>query len=73
MFFWYLSRFNLMVIPNFNIANYAYNSTPYPLKKKLKKILLNLEEIDILLKLFTENYLKANPEKYHVILSINHR
>ena len=46
-----------MVIPNFG--------------KKLENVLLDLEEIDILLKLFTENYLKANPEKYDVMLSTN--
>ena len=46
-----------MVIPNFG--------------KKLENVLLALDEIDILLKLFTENYLKANPEKYHVTLSTN--
>ena len=46
-----------MVIPNFG--------------KKLENVLLALDEIDILLKLFTENYLKANPEKYDVMLSTN--
>ena len=45
-----------MVIPNFG--------------KKLENVLLALDEIDILLKLFTGNYLKANPEKY-VMLSTN--
>ena len=36
----------------------------------MHNVLLDLEEIsDILFKWFTENHLKANPEKYHVLLS----
>ena len=62
-----------MVIPNFDTASYADNSTPYCTGKKFQNALLNLEKSDILLKLFTENYLTANPEKYHVTLITNNK
>ena len=46
--------------------------TTFPVSPKKKNVLLDLEKIsDILFKLFTENYLKTNPEKYQVILSLN--
>lgn len=42
-------------------------------EKKLQSVLVDLKKIsDILLKWFTENYLKANPEKYHIVQSTNH-
>ena len=42
-------------------------------EKKLQSVLVDLKKIsDILLKWFTENYLNANPEKYHVVQSTNH-
>ena len=42
-------------------------------EKKLQSVLVDLKKIsDILLKWFTENYLKANPEKYHIVQSTDH-
>ena len=68
--FWFSWRFSLTVIPSYDINNYADNSIPCFTEKK--NVLLDLEKIsDILFKLFTENYLKTNPEKYQVILSLN--
>lgn len=40
-------------------------------EKKLQSVLVDLKKISILLKWFTENYLKANPEKYHIVQSTN--
>ena len=46
---------------------------PIQPEKKLQSVLVDLKKIsDILLKWFTENYLKANPEKYHIVQSTNH-
>lgn len=46
---------------------------PIQPEKKLQSVLVDLKKIsDILLKWFTENYLNANPEKYHVVQSTNH-
>ena len=59
-------------IPNYDTANYADDNTPYLTGKDLKNFLLDLAEIsNILSKWFTENHLKENPGKYHVVPSTN--
>ena len=58
--------------PNYNIVSYADGKTLYSNGKILHIALLDLEKIsDFLLKWFAEKYLKANPEKYYVVLSTN--
>lgn len=58
--------------PNYNIVSYADGKTLYSSGKILHIALLDLEKIsDFLLKWFAEKYLKANPEKYYVVLSTN--
>ena len=52
------------------IANYADDNTPYSTGNGTHKVMSDLEEAsDILSKWFIDNYLKANPDKYHVLLS----
>ena len=59
-----------MFITDFDIASYADDNTPYATEKDLKDVFSNLEKSsDILLKWFKENFLKANPDKFHILLS----
>ena len=64
-----------LFVPDINIANYADDNTPHATNKHLETVLTtDLEQRpDILLKWFTENLLKANPEKYHLLVHINEK
>ena len=56
------------------IANYADNNIPHATNKHFETVLKDLEQrSDILLKWFTDNLPKANPEKYHLLVSINEK
>ena len=49
---------------------YADDNTPYATEKDLQDVFSKLEKSsDILLKWFKENFLKANPDKFHILLS----
>ena len=53
-----------------DIANYADDTTPYALDSKLENIVKLLEEnADKLFDWFSNNYLKANPDKCHLLVS----
>ena len=55
---------------NIDIANYAVDSTPYLYHMDSTKIGENLENISAkLLTWFTNNRMKANPDKYHFLLT----
>ena len=55
---------------NIDIANYADDSTPYLYHMDSTKIGENLENISAkLLTWFTNNRMKANPDKYHFLLT----
>ena len=59
-----------LFLPNFDIANYADDNTPYSANNNIMDILSNLKlQSNILNKWFKDNYMKANPEKYHLLLS----
>ena len=59
-----------MFLPKNGIANYADDNTPYSTGTGIHNITSDLEQAsDILSKWFQDNYLKANPDKYHVLLS----
>ena len=59
-----------MFLPKNGIANYADDNTPYSTGTGIHNIISDLEQAsDILSKWFQDNYLKANPDKYHVLLS----
>ena len=59
-----------MFLPKDGIAKYADDNTPYSTGTGIDNIIYDLEQAsDILSKWFMNNYLKANPEKYHVLLS----
>ena len=54
--------------PDVDIANYADDNTPHSSNKNLNKVLHDLEKIsNTLFKWFTDNLLKANPEKSHLL------
>ena len=53
-----------------DIANYADDTTPYALDLKLENIVKLLEEnADKLFDWFSNNYLKANPDKCHLLVN----
>ena len=57
-------------LPKNGIVNYADDNTPYSTGNGIHNIISDLEQAsDILSKWFIDNYLKANPDKYHVLLS----
>ena len=59
-----------MFLPKDGIANYANYNTPYSTGTGIHNIMSDLEQAsNILSKWFMDNYLKANPYKYHVLLS----
>ena len=60
-----------MFLPKDGIANYADDNTPYSTGTRIHNIVSDLEQAsDVLSKWFQGNYLKANPEKYHVLLNV---
>ena len=65
----YLSDLFLFA-PKSNIANYADDNSPYACKKDINSVITQLEEdSNLLLQWCSNNALKANPEKFHLILS----
>ena len=63
-----------LFVPDVGIANYADNNIPHATNKHLETVLKDLEQrSDTLLKWFTDNLPKANPEKYHLLVSINEK
>ena len=59
-----------MFLPKNGIANYADDNTSYSTGTGIHNIISDLEQAsDILSKWFQDNYLKANQDKYHVLLS----
>ena len=66
-FFYVISFFFL---PNFDIANFADDNTPYSANNNIVDILSNLKlQSNILNKWFKDVYMKASPGKYHLLLS----
>ena len=59
-----------LFLQSFDIANYADDNTPYSGNNNIVDILSNLKiQSNILNKSFKDNYMKANPEKHHLLLS----
>ena len=59
-----------MFLPKNGIANYADDNTPYSTCTGIHSTISDLDQaIGILLKWFQYNSLKANPDKYHVLLT----
>ena len=63
-----------LLVSDIGIANYTDDNTPHATDKHLETVLKDLEQgSDTLLKWFTHNLLKANPEKYHLLVSTNEK
>ena len=63
-----------LFVLDIGIVTYADDNTPHTTNKHLETELKDLEQgSDILLKWFTDNLLKANPEKYHLLVSTNEK
>ena len=59
-----------MFVPKNGIANYANDNTSHSAGTGSHNIVSNLQQASgILSNWFQDNYLKANPDKYHVLLS----
>ena len=54
----------------FEIASYAYDKTPYVSGKDIEEVIQSLEEASkILLKWFSDNLMKSNANKCHLLVS----
>ena len=61
-------------LEDFDIANYADNFTPYCAGKSAEFAVSNLEQSStILFELLSNNYIKVNTSKSHLLLSDNSR
>ena len=66
VFLCYLFQF----FPDLDITNCADDNTPHSTNINVNKVLHNLEKMsDTLFKCFTDNLLKANPEKSHLLIN----
>ena len=64
----------ILFVTIIGISNYVDHNTPHANNKHFGTVLKNLElGSDISLKWFTDNILKVNPEKYHVLVSTNEK
>ena len=53
------------------VANYADDNTPYCAGLKISDVLIKLENAaETLLQWFKDNRMKANPNKYHLLINI---
>ena len=61
-------------IEDYDIANYADESTPYNADKNVESVVNNLEHSSsILFKWLNDNYMKVNTGKSHLLVSRNVR
>ena len=57
---------------NVDIANFADDNTPYEVSDSIEDVIYKLEkDAIVLISWFENNYLKPNPEKWHLLL--NHK
>ena len=55
-----------------NIASYADDTTPYICNNNLDSVIAKLEEdSSLLIKWINNNHMKANPDKFHILLTGN--
>ena len=61
-------------LEDYDIANYADDSTPYNADKNVESVVNNLEHsLSILFKWLNDNYMKVNAGKSHLLVSGNVR
>ena len=67
----YLSDLFLL-LEHTNIASYADDTTPYICNNNLDLVIAKLEEdSSLLIKWINNNHMKANPDKFHILLTGN--
>ena len=55
---------------NFNMANYAADCSPYEFSGTIEEVILKIQnDSSSLMKRYETNYLKPNPDKWHLLLS----
>ena len=60
----------LLFSKDFNLANYADDCSPFEFSGTIDEVIKKLENDScILIKWYDSNYLKPNPEKWHLVLS----
>ena len=60
------------ILDEFDIANYADDSTPYVSGRNIEEVITSLEEVSAhIFKWFRDNEFQANASKCHVLLSTN--
>ena len=64
----------LLFISIFDIASYADDNTLYCTGQNIKEVIDNLEKTsEMILALFKNNRMKANPDKYHILANSKDR
>ena len=59
-----------MFSDNFQIANYANDCSPYEFSGTIDEVIIKLKEDSLtLIQWYKSNYLKPNPDKWHLLLS----
>ena len=59
---------------NFDLINYADDNTPYSCESSIDKVIVTLDKItEFIFQWVKHNFLKANPDKSHVVLSVNEK
>ena len=60
------------IVKNIDIASHADDNTPYISANNINEIILSLEKTtDTLFKWFSDNVMKSNAEKCHLLVSTN--
>ena len=60
------------IFKNIDIASYADDNTPYISANNVNEVILSLEKAtDTLFKWFSDNVMKSNADKCHLLVSIN--
>ena len=60
------------IVKNVDFASYADDNTPYTTGENIEEVILNLEkEASSLFKWFSDNQMKANPDKCHLLINSN--
>jgi hypothetical protein len=59
-----------IILCDYDFASYADDNTPYVCGKNMNEVISSLENVSLrLFKWFTDNEMKANPEKCHLLLN----
>ena len=61
-----------LIMENIDIASYADDNTPYTTRNSMEEVIQKLESAaKTLFQWFSDNQMKANPDKYHFLCNSN--